>query len=134
MSTINGESPTLQLDGEGYLDEGGIATYSADSGGGTISGGSNEYGSYDSEFRIYWTITDNGNGTYSGGVTGVSWFFGRGPFAAESNVANIWNAARDANLIEYFGPWNSSTDSLDKLAYLNFLRDNGAGECFRLSL
>lgn len=134
MGTIYGESPALQVNGDGYLEDGGIAMYSADSGGGTISGGSNEDGSYDSEFRIYWTITDNGDGTYSGGVTGVSWFTERGPFLNVTNISEIWTAAQDANLVEYFGPWNNSTDSLDKLAYLNYLNEHGAGECFKLSL
>ncbi|OUN30268.1 hypothetical protein [Blautia sp. An81] len=134
MGTIYGESPALQVNGDGYLEDGGIAMYSADSGGGTISGGSNEDGSYDSEFRIYWTITDNGDGTYSGGVTGVSWFTETGPFLNVTNISEIWTAAQDANLVEYFGPWNNSTDSLDKLAYLNYLNEQGAGECFKLSL
>lgn len=134
MSTIYGESPALQVNGEGYLEDGGIAMYSADGGGGTISGGSNEYGSYDSEFRIYWTITDNGDGTYSGGVTGVSWFTEAGPFAGVTDVSKIWDAAQDANLVEYFGPWNSSTDSSTKLEYLNLLNNNNAANCFRLSL
>lgn len=134
MGTIYGESPALQVNGDGYLEDGGIAMYSAESGGGTISGGSNEYGSYDSEFRIYWTITDNGDGTYSGGVTGVDWFTDRGPFNGVTDISAIWHAAQDANLVEYFGPWNSSTNSLDKLDYLNYLKAKGAGDCFRLSL
>lgn len=143
MSTIYGESPEIQLEGEGYMGERGIALYSTDSNsGGTISGGSNTEGIYESMFQIFWTITWDGAETYEGGITGVNWFVNHELSPFNSNISGmsseeseIWSNAIDDNALwEYFIPWNNKTTSSQKVAFLSYLDTNGASECYNLSI
>lgn len=130
MNTINGESEPISVN-EGYANSGGIALFSAGDGG-TVSGGSSEEGSYNSIFRIYWTITyDAENNTYTGGITGTSWLLTEklSPFYGATE-SDIWEKAQDGNLSEFFSPWNSNTLDEQKVEFLGML----TGGCYRLSL
>ena len=129
MNTINGESEPISVS-EDYANSGGIALFSAGDGG-TVSGGSSEEGSYNSIFRISWTITYDGDSTYTGGITGSSWYGGNSlsPFYGVSE-AEIWSNAQDGNLSEFFSPWNSSTTDEQKVTFLGMLTSG----CYRLSL
>lgn len=131
MSVLNGESESFSIE-NGYENAGGVAMYSVGNGGETVSGGSSEEGQYNSIFRIYWTITYDGGDSYTGGITGVSWYLDNAlsPFYGVQ-VADIWNAALpDSNLSEYFGPWNTKTTDGDKVEFLSVLTDG----CYKLSL
>lgn len=130
METIYGESAEIQVN-DGYSNGGGIALYAADDE--TISGGSGTEGSYNSTFRILWTITRvDGGSSYTGGITGIDWFAGESlsPFY-QVEEADIWDAAQDGNLEEYYAPWNNKTSDDEKIQFLNYLMNHANG-CYRL--
>lgn len=129
METIYGESAEIQVN-DGYSNGGGIALYAADDS--TISGGSGTEGSYNSSFRILWTITRVDENTYTGGISGKDWFTDEplSPFY-QAQVDDIWFAAQDGNLEEYYGLWNSNTSADDKIRFLDHLM-NYANGCYRL--
>lgn len=131
MSTIYGESLPMSLQDDGYANGGGIALYAANDEG-TISGGSGDEGSYNSFFRIYWTITKVGD-IYTGGISGNDWFSSEplSPFY-EISPDQIWENAQDGVLDEYFAPWNSGTTDDQKIQFLNFLRSYANG-CYKLA-
>lgn len=70
----------MRFDGEStvfsYENDGGIALFSVNPPEGAITGGSGdlEGGAGATSTRIRWWITDEGNGNYGGGITGVGWF------------------------------------------------------------
>lgn len=128
MSTINGESQPIIIDEE-YSNNGGIALFSTNAGG-TVSGGSSEEGSYNSIFRIYWTITYDGGTSYTGGITGNSWHKENSLSPFHNAIdSEIWVAAQDGNLSEYFGPWNTATSDEEKVDFLDVISG-----CYKLSL
>lgn len=130
METINGMSPDLMLDSEGYNNSGGISLFSVNENGDTITGGSGNDGSHLTSARIYWTITriDNGSGghTYEGGITGENWFFDDtdSPFHPEpyNSEEKIWNiASRDGNLNIVFQEWNSDKTQAGEIKRSKFM-------------
>lgn len=130
METINGMSPDLMLDSEGYNNSGGISLFSVNENGDTITGGSGNDGSHLTSARIYWTITriDNGSGgyTYEGGITGVSWFFDdpNSPFYPEpyNSKEEIWNIASAYNNLNIvFQEWNSDKSQAGEIKRSDFM-------------
>lgn len=145
METINGMSPDLMLDSEGYNNSGGISLFSVNENGDTITGGSGNDGSYETSARIYWTITriDNGSGghTYEGGITGVSWFFDdpNSPFYPEpyNSKEKIWDIASAYNNLNIvFQEWNADISPDGKNKKIDFLHrlSDEAEECYNLIL
>ncbi len=109
MNTIYGESPEIQMN-DGYAANGGISLFSTREAGETITssdqGGEQVFGG-----RILWEITDNGDGTYSGGITGVDWcreqYTEDNPFINYTNE-QIWNIAeQNRNLNQIFSEFRS---------------------------
>ena len=130
METINGMSPDLMLDSEGYNNSGGISLFSVNENGDTITGGSGNDGSHLTSARIYWTITRVDNGSegyrYEGGITGVSWFFKNpnSPFypADYDSEEEIWNiASRYGNLNIVFQEWNSDKSQAGEIKRSEFM-------------
>lgn len=142
MNTIQGESPEIQID-DSYSRNGGISLFSVenDEGGETITGGSGGSGSYPTSSRIYWTITrvsdpsQPGGYSYSGGITGVSWFteVSQSPFANSKydEPSEIWYIADTyGNINMIFDEWNSdvSHEGETKRSYfMYFLSVNARG-------
>lgn len=144
METLYGESPEIQMD-DGYGRSGGIALYSAgDEGGDTITGGSGDSGSYPTSSRIFWTITrvgdpsQTGGYSYSGGISGVSWFEKEptSPFndTRYDEPNEIWAiASTSENLNVIFDEWNadSSDEGERKRAYFMYYLSVHAPGCSR---
>ena len=103
METIYGESPEIQAY-DGYATNGRIALFSAENGGETITS-SDQDGEHVVGGKILWTITNNGNGNYSGGITNSGWRFedyeGFNPFSnyTESEIWGIASRNRNLNVI-----------------------------------
>lgn len=139
METLYGESPEYL-----YEDQGGIAVMSDDSPG-TVSGGSRDdpSGVVGVPTRILWTITNLGNGQYSGGITGVDPFIGEysfeiagttyyvtGPFydpngwmTPNGKLEELYNHAINNNnrLDQYFQNWNADATNVSNfITYLRF--------------
>ena len=125
MNTIYGESPEIQFD-DSYNQNGGVALFSANEDGDTVSGGSGNAGEYPTSTRIRWTVTrtpdDSPDGySYVGGITGNNgWYTDdlNSPFygVEDEDIAEV--AFRDGNLNFYFNVWNEdqSTDGQVKRA------------------
>lgn len=122
-----------------YEAAGGISLFSVEPPDGAISGGSGNEGSETQATRIRWWILQNEDGTFSGGITGMSWFrnvqvLGQsvdGPFDGITDE-QIYEAAKDGDLSEIFGPWNSAHSGDEDITiqmYVAYLKQNGAGGC-----
>lgn len=144
METLYGESPEIQMD-DGYDANNGIAVYSAGDGDDeTITGGSGDSGSYPTSSRIFWTITrvedpsQPGSYSYSGGISGVSWFKDEqtSPFndTRYDEPNEIWAiASASGNLNVIFDEWNadSSNEGERKRAYFMYYLSLNAPDCSR---
>lgn len=132
METNSGVSETIRLD-DSYSVNGGVALFAAD-GDETITGGSikNPDGSYYDAYQILWTITRMADGsggyTYSGGVTGVEWYFDESssPFygATIEDVAAQAFAPGPGNMNYFFSPWVANASSDDKYTFLHEVMQN----------
>lgn len=135
METLYGESPEIQID-DGYGTNGGIALYSAGDGSSeTITGGSGNDGSSTTSSRYYWSITRTGiepTYTYSGGITGESFFFGENssPFV-NMDYQTIWNivSAPPGNLDGIFDAWNERGEKV-KHEFLGIVLYNCPEGCY----
>ena len=126
METINGTSPTIQVE-SGYIDDGGIAVFSTTDD--TVTGGSikNPDGSYFDAYQILWTITrvPSGDGyTYTGGITGdYGWYFEEpsSPFYGYTigDVAAEAFPPGPGNLNRFFTEWLVDTSSDEKYTFLH---------------
>lgn len=114
MNTIYGESPEIQVE-DSYNQNGGVALFSANEDGDTVSGGSGNDGEYPTSTRIRWTVTrtadDSPDGySYVGGITGNNgWYTDdpNSPFYGVVDDEDIAEAAfRDGDLNFYFNAWN----------------------------
>lgn len=130
-----------------YENDGGISLFSVEPPEGAITGGSGdpEGGSGATSTRIRWWITDEGNGSYDGGITGVGWF--RKTDAVNPNLSGydgpfenytdeeIYNTAVSSggNLNSIFNEWNTMHGVVGDVtitAFTLFLQqDPDAGGC-----
>lgn len=138
METINGVSPDLPTENDGYNSNGGISLFSAD-GDGTLTGGSDDGGGSQITYsRVYWTITrqtlPDGTVQYTGGITGISWYNGTdegtyydaSPFIGYA-PEDIWRiASRDNNLNEIFQKWNKDVPFPDRSHFLGDIYYNNS--------
>lgn len=105
-----------------YENDGGISLFSVEPPEGAITGGSGdlEGGSGATSTRIRWWITDEGNGNYGGGITGVGWFRSTdsvhpnnsgydGPFEnyTDEQIYTIASTS-GGNLNTIFNAWNTA--------------------------
>lgn len=136
MDTINGLSPDLYIKEEDtYEANGGIALFS--SGDETFTGGSDTEGSITQVARIYWTITRTAEGIFTGGITGIDWYFNNpsSPFNNEmyNTEQKIWDylsGEGNGNLDAVFITWNSSLSDRERLLFIvNFLSE----DCYQMN-
>lgn len=138
----------MRMEGEAtvysYSNEGGIALFAADPPeSGAIVGGSRnpEEGSGATATRLRWWIMANGDGTYSGGITGEGWFrssdgvdFAQsypGPFEGKTDEEIYEIASTAGNLNSLFDAWNNAHsgvgDAIIDLFIANLKRTAAAG-------
>ena len=120
METLYGESPRFEIADE-YNQNGGIAIMSTNTDD-KYTGGSiyDEEGHYFEGYQILWSIErqgEEGSYTYTGGVTGKSWYFDdpNSPFfffdINGTGEETIFNEAKNSgNLNKYFGEWLTDPD------------------------
>lgn len=131
METNSGVSERIQLD-DSYSANGRIALFGVD-GDETVTGGSikNPDGSYYDAYQVLWTITRTPDGaggyTYTGGVTGLSWYFNEpsSPFynsTIEAIAAQAFSPG-PGNLNTFFSNWIANATSDDKKKFLHAVID-----------
>lgn len=108
MNTIYGESPEIRVE-DGYAANGGVSLFSTRSAGETITS-SDQSGEQIVGGRILWWITDIGDGSYAGGITGSGWcredYPYDNPFKNYTD-AQIWDEAEQSrNLNKIFAEFN----------------------------
>lgn len=93
--------------------------YSADDEG-PITGGSSEGGDYTSGMRVLWSIERNGDGTYTGGITSVDWFFSdsRSPFYEKTEEEIYAEASANGHLNNTFSAWSGRVSFNDRINFL----------------
>ena len=128
-----------------YSNEGGISLFAAEPpDSGAIVGGSDDpaEGSGATATRLKWWILDNGDGTYSGGITGEGWFrtmdgaeFASqypGPFEGKSDSEIYQIALTDGNLNVLFDAWNSAHSGVGDITidlFIANLKTTAAAGC-----
>lgn len=129
----------MRFDGEStvfsYENDGGISLFSVEPPDGAITGGSGtpEEGAGATSTRIRWWITDEGNGIYDGGITGVGWFRitdlehpntsgYEGPFEDYTDKQIYDTAvASGGSLNSIFNEWNEAHGKVGDLTITSFI-------------
>ena len=137
MATFYGEETVYS-----YESQGGIALMSNDIEHGTVSGSGNDYegGETVHPTRISWTITYDGV-SYTGGITGVSFFTEEIPFTIGTQSYNLHGpfynrepadlyetAQRTGNLNDVFIAWNRDYAN-EVHDFVTYLRHSNASTC-----